>query len=381
MMSNVEWKFLLDRYLQNNCTAEEAAIVDKWFTGLQAQGSVPFPQKVVDDPFSYTTEQLAIFEALSHKYKESREVPVISIRRKRFYRWVAAASIIFLLGCIGFFYLHRQPLDRKVIAEVKDVLPGGNHATLTLANGQQIVLDSTEIGQLTSQNGMKVIKLDSGSLAYLGNTKDVGYNTLSTPKGGQYQLQLPDGTRVWLNAASSIRFPIAFVGSKREVYISGEAYFEVAQDVVKPFFVTVGNQRVKVLGTQFNIYGYQEEQSIRTTLLQGAVLVSLGKETRLLKPGQQSINQKGTLLVRHVDTDQAIAWKNGVFSLDNLSFQEFMNQLSRWYDLNIQYAAGKVPDIQIRGEMGRNLKLSQVLEGLKGMNVQFEVNGKTLVVR
>ncbi|PZP41058.1 MAG: iron dicitrate transport regulator FecR [Pseudopedobacter saltans] len=382
MMSDIEWKSLLDKYLQNNCTAGEAEVVEEWFAHLQADKNVPFPQEIIEDSVAYTTEQWAIFEALSCKYKTTQENKVIPIRQKHFYGWVAAALIMVLLGYVSFLRLTWKPVKTSpVIAETKDVLPGGNHATLTLANGQLIVLDSSGIGTLASQNGMKVVKLDSGSLAYQGNTKQMSYNTLSTPKGGQYQLQLPDGTKVWLNAASSIRFPVAFIGAQREVHITGEAYFEVAHDAAKPFFVAIGNQKVKVLGTHFNINGYPEEPSIRTTLLQGSVLVSLNKESKRLKPGQQSLNQKSTLSIRQVDTDQVVAWKEGIFNLDNLSFQEFMNQLSRWYDLDIRYASGKIPNIQIRGEMGRNLKLSQVLEGLKGMNVKFEIRGNILIVK
>jgi len=309
--------------------------------------------------------------------------PVFSIKRI-----AVAASILGIIILSTFLFLkNRSILIAK--AEINkhkfkdDVAPGSNKATLTLADGSMIDLDDAKNGTLTQQGAAKVIKLD-GKLMYdlaSEKTKKVVYNTIATPKGGQYQLELPDGSLVWLNASSSIHFPTSFTDKERRVEITGEAYLEVAKDASKPFIVAVNKSEVQVLGTHFNVNAYNDEEELRTTLLEGVVKFVDGNNTSLLQPGQQSqLAKNGSVkVVSNVDVDEVVAWKNGLFSFENAGIETIMRQLSRWYDVDIEYK-GKTDDIFV-AEMNRNIKLSDVLRALELTGrVKFEIDGKKIVV-
>ncbi|MCK7557600.1 FecR domain-containing protein [Chitinophaga sedimenti] len=247
-----------------------------------------------------------------------------------------------------------------------------------MADGQVVTLDSTGARDL-SRNGT-VVRQQGGRLLY-GNASAVSYNTLQTPRGGQFQLQLPDGTEVWLNAASSIRFPTAFPGKERLVEVTGEVYMEVARNADQPFRVKVNEQvNVQVLGTRFNINAYSDEKNIQTTLVQGAVKVKSGDTGTILQPGQQA-QVSDNIRVVPADVDQVMAWKNGLFNFHNMELKEVMRQLSRWYDIDIEYR-GTIAPREFWGKMGRNLTLSEVLKGLEGAGINFKIeeNGKKLVV-
>jgi ferric-dicitrate binding protein FerR (iron transport regulator) len=236
---------------------------------------------------------------------------------------------------------------------------------------------------LTQQGSAKVIKLEGKLLYDLGSekAKQIVYNTISTPKGGQYQLELPDGSLVWLNASSSIYFPTSFIEKERRVEITGEAYFEVAKSADKPFIVSVNNSEVQVLGTHFNINAYSDEEEVRTTLLEGSVKFVDGSNTSLLQPGQQSQLTKDRIVkvASNVDVNEVVSWKNGLFSFENAGIETIMRQLSRWYDVEIDYK-GKTDDIFV-AEMSRNIKLSDVLKALELTGrVKFEIDGKKIVV-
>lgn len=303
--------------------------------------------------------------------------------------WVAAAVLILLLGA-GLYRIlqpHAVPTVRAVTKN--DVPPGGNKAVLTLADGSTIVLDSAANGTITSQGTMIVTKKAEGELVYRSPvTKEtsptVAYHTLSTPAGGQYQLQLPDGSKVWLNAASSIRFPTAFAGNTREVAVTGEVYFEVAKNPRQPFGVTIqrGNgagARVEVLGTHFNINAYDDEAAIYTTLLEGKVKV-VANGQHILSPGQQlQLGPQQVIFNQHPDLAQVMAWKNGAFSFENRSLQEVMRQLARWYDIEVVYE-GKIPVVSFAGEMGRDVPLSKVLAFLQGSRIHFRLEGTRKLV-
>jgi transmembrane sensor len=322
---------------------------------------------------------------------EKSNVRVVPLRPRRltFLRIAAAASIIGLLFLGTFFWLNRGEQREVAKTEVRgnghknDVLPGGDKAILTLADGSTIVLDHAQNGTLTEQGATKVIKL-GGKLAYdptgAGSTEIV-YNTITTPKGGQYQIELPDGSQVWLNAASSLRFPTAFAGKERRVEISGEAYFEVAKNKNMPFVVSVNGAEVQVLGTHFNIMAYKEEKAVKTTLLEGSVRFVSGNNTSLLKPGQQSqLSKEGQVkVISSVDVDEVMAWKNGMFYFKNADIETVMRQLSRWYDVDIEYQ-GEIKPKKFGGEIQRDLNLSEVLEGLKETGIHFQIEGKKLIV-
>jgi transmembrane sensor len=308
-----------------------------------------------------------------------------------------AAAAILLLGSITILYIHNkrrtasiaQVINRSAEA-VAPLAPGGNKAILQLGNGSTIVLDSAHNGLLARQGAARVLKLDSGQLSYQGDTQagahPVVYNTISTPRGGQYQLVLPDGTAVWLNAASSLHFPTAFTGKDRTVTMTGEAYFEVAKDPSRPFHVRTGDMTVDVLGTHFNVMAYTDEKSVKTTLLEGAVKVSEGGQERLLSPGQQaSLNlfpqapAPSQISVRPVDVQQVIAWKNGFFEFDNMDLGTIMRQISRWYDVDIRYETADT-SARFGGGISRKLNLPDVLRLLEVNGVHFRLENRTLTV-
>ena len=340
-------------------------------------------------------------------------VPKISVdapRRIFIGRRIAAAVIILLAGAGCYFIWvnkQQQPIARQNAAESRfknDIAPGGNKARLQLANGQIIVLDSTANGILTSQGNTKVMKTGNGQLAYQpadgrepagGRTANDGrtapaivFNTLSTPRGGQYQLTLPDGSRVWLNAASSIRYPTAFTGKDRKVEITGEAYFEITRNAAMPFKVTTttpsggrGALEIEVLGTSFNIMAYYDDSTINTTLLEGAVRVTKGTDTRTITPGQQLIaGAEGSMhLAAEVDVQKTIAWKNGKFIFYNDDIRNIMKQLTRWYDIDVRFT-GEVHD-HYSGGISRQVNISQVLKMLEAAGgVSFSVQGKEVKI-
>lgn len=315
------------------------------------------------------------------KGKKRRVIPLKRI--------AIAASVIGLL-LISVFLLNDK-IGKKETAKVEtnhqrfkdDVSPGGDKATLILADGSTIVLDETQNGTIAQQGNSKIIKLD-GKLSYdptNKNSREIVYNTISTPKGGQYQLELPDGSQVWLNATSSIHFPTSFTGTERRIEITGEAYFEIAKNPNMPFIVTVSNSEVQVLGTHFNINAYNDEDNVKTTLLEGSVRFVNDGSVNILKPGQQAqLTKEGTTkVVSDVNVDNVVAWKNGMFDFENASIETVMRQLSRWYDVEIEYK-GKTDDLFI-AEMRRNIKLSDALKALELTGkVKFDIQDKKIIV-
>jgi len=312
------------------------------------------------------------------------KTPVFTLRKM-----AIAASVLGVILLASFLFISKNEANgiaNTNVTEHKfkdDVSPGGDKATLTLADGSTIILDDAQNGTLAQQGAAKIIKLD-GKLSYdqtKKNVKEVVYNTISTPKGGQYQLELPDGSLVWLNASSSIHFPTSFVENERRVNVTGEAYFEVAKNLSKPFIVGVNNSEVQVLGTHFNINSYNDEDDMKTTLLEGSVKFVSGANTNILKPGQQSqLAKNGDIkVVSDVDVDKVVAWKNGLFDFENAGIETVMRQLSRWYDVEVEYN-GKPDDIFI-AEMRRNIKLSDALKALELTGkVRFDIQGKKIIV-
>lgn len=319
-----------------------------------------------------------VLQKVLEKGKPARK-PVINRRR-----WLAAAAVVLLIGS-GIYYLlnGKKGGEQVTTAASKEILPGGNKAVLTLADGSTVELDSMQ-RILPRQGTASIANSSNGQLAYIarGNETAVIYNTLTTPRGGQYQLTLSDGSRVWLNAASSIRFPVAFTGNQREVGITGEVYFEVEKQAGTPFRVAIpGGTALEVLGTGFNVNAYKEETGMRTTLLSGAIRVTHNNATIMLKPGQQALlnKEQEIKVVNGVDTEAVMAWKNGLFNFSNASLQEVMRQLERWYNITVIYE-GVIPDRQFNGEIERGLQLSQVLTILRKSDVNFRIEGEKLIV-
>src|SRR5690606_28373157 len=295
-----------------------------------------------------------------------------------------------VVAAVGFLInrleLHQTDIITTVVNPV-DIVPGTDRATLTLADGTIIPLSDVGNGKIANQAGISLTKTDEGQLLYsvkesitenLG--KELVYNIISTPKGGQFQVVLPDGTKVWLNAMSSLRYPVLFTEDERIVELKGEGYFEVARNTKQPFKVLTDNQTVTVLGTHFNINSYKKNESIKTTLVEGSVKVSgsivgeaTGAKSVILKPGQQaSISSTNILKVKKVNVDNAIAWKLGVFQFENTNIKDVMEEFSRWYDVDVDFDK-EVPNINLWGRVYRNVNAAEALEILSYFNLKYEV--------
>lgn len=325
----------------------------------------------------------------TEKAAREKAHPIIPIRRRfpAIGRYAAAAIVLILLSGAGYLVWKKnhQTLNPPIAIQ-HDAPPGRNGAILTLAGGKQIVLDSAGSGELAEQGRMAIVK-SNGQISYQPETANKGdnevlYNTISTPRGRQFELVLSDGTHVYLNAASSITFPTVFTGNKRSVAITGEAYFDVVHHPSMPFVITVRGTQVEVLGTRLNINAYDDEDNIKTTLLQGKVRVSEHSGAVLLQPGEQA--QTGSLplprIIKDAPVDEVMAWKNGFFQFDGASVQTVMRQLSRWYDVDVSYQ-GATPDHRFVGKVGRDYNLSEVLAVLSASDVHFSIEGKKLIVK
>lgn len=307
------------------------------------------------------------------------------IKRLRFIRFAAAAAILLILGGVSVkFMLDKQQTSPvPTLQYTNDIPPGSRKAQLVMANGNAVALGIDRDTVFTERNGAE-IKQTNGQLIYNSSSNNtLAYNLLTTPVGGEYEITLADGTHVWLNAASSIRYPTTFSGKERKVEITGEAYFEVASNAKMPFKVKINEQmEVEVLGTHFNINAYHDEATVNTTLLEGAVRIKNNGQSQILKPGQQAqVNSAGGIrLIAHADTEQAVAWKNGLFNFEDVSLQEMMRQLSRWYDIEVVYE-GKVPEMTFGGKMVRNLSLAELLRVLEQSKVHFRMEeGRKVIV-
>ena len=308
-------------------------------------------------------------------------------------RWTIAASVLLLAGSAVYFYVDRQP--KSIVSRLpansqhsgKDALPGSDGAILTTAAGNQIKLDSTVDGIVSKEGNTAVIKKDN-QLMYnetpAALAEKEAFNTLSTQKGRKFQLVLADGTKVWLDAASSLTYPIAFTGNQRIVKATGQLYFEVAKDPAKPFIVDAGGTKVQVLGTHFNVNAYEDESAMKTTLLEGMIRITTYNNSSLLTPGQQAVidnSEYGSIKINDaVDVDAVMAWKNGLFQFNNANLTTVLRQLSRWYDMDIVYE-GKMPEREFEGKIGRDLNLSQVLKILEKVQVKFRIEGNKLIVQ
>jgi transmembrane sensor len=343
----------------------------------------------INDPV-WVAEGLAKMDALHEEEVWDRVrasvaahvVPSRSHKLRRIGRYAAVAASVLLIvaGVVLWRQANTSRPSTTVQAVKQDVAPGGNKAILTLSSGQQIVLDSAAKGALAQQGGTNVIKTGSGQIAYnASNAKPTAvlYNTLATPRGGEYQLTLPDGTRVWLNAASSIRYPVFFSGPERRVEITGEAYFEAAKNASKPFKVVVdGNQEVDVLGTSFDISSYSDEREIKTTLLDGSVKA----QGVILKPGQQAAWGAGqpVKVQKDADLEEAVAWKNGKFIFTDNDLGSVMRQISRWYDVDVEYK-GDFSGDEFVGVISRFKNVSEILHMLEQTRtVKFSVEGRKI---
>ncbi|BAV05103.1 FecR family protein [Filimonas lacunae] len=386
--TNSYYNELAHKWSTGTITAEERQILEQWYSQEQ-DAAVTVPAELA---VSEAVHEAQLLQKIQQRIAAEHSATPVRTLRSRNYWWAAAAVILLL--CAGGYIWQTQTRQQQVPTakvKVQDIAPGKAGAILTLADGSTMVLDSMPNGVITTQQGTQVV-LKNGQLAYqqaAGSATATGSNTITTPRGRQFVIALQDGTNVWLNAASSLTFPTAFTGKDRVVSVTGEAYFEVAKTgtgaVNRPFKVKVNNQaEVEVLGTQFNVNAYADEAGMQTTLLQGAVRISANNDSKVLKPGQAAKipagNTAGITVVKHADTEQAIAWKNGSFYFkERTGIEEVMRQLSRWYDVEVVYVDG-IPNAVFTGEMERTLSLMQMIKGLDNMGVRFTIEGRKLLV-
>ncbi|MBW8685260.1 FecR domain-containing protein [Chitinophaga rhizophila] len=381
---------LLQKYLDGQCTRAEMEELYAW---LQSSGAHRSLLAAMQQEFEKTmSERHEIPSEVSDRIETrllqeiSREKVVQFPQRNRL-RWIAAAAVLLLAGSAAYWYMDavypRKTItsDNISLVDTGDIAPGTNKAILTLANGDVVTLDSA--GNQVISQGQTTVHQKNGQLQYAvqGNSDGVVYNTLTVPRGGQFNIILPDGSHVWLNAASSMRYPTAFNGSRREVEIQGQVYFEITPNARQPFFVKVNNMEVQVLGTRFDVMAYADEKSINTTLIEGMVNVNYGEREQRLRPGQQAILDPvtGNMVVKPADVDQVIAWKTGFFEFDNASLADILRQLSRWYDIDVSY--NQIGNERLfGGRISRSLPLSDILHMLEANGPTFLLSGRKLTV-
>ncbi|MCX2453827.1 DUF4974 domain-containing protein [Pedobacter sp. PLR] len=379
---------LIDRYLEGKCTLEEKALIERFYMEEALNRQLP---KGNQDP---VLAKEAMWKVVSN-HAQQNPGPTQN-KSWKFYTKIisAAAAILLVVGLSLFFYPQMNiPKTSEIPGQpqISTINPGGNKAVLTLGNGEQIVLNEASNGVLASQSGVIVKKVKNGQLIYNIDQNPVlsdglAFHTITTPKGGQYQVTLPDGTAIWLNAATTIRFPARFTGNERLVSLTGEAYFEVAKNKRMPFKVSTDQQVIEVLGTHFNINSYTDERNIKTTLLEGSVKViakvkSPAATSRMvvLKPGEQAV-VGADLKVRKADLEEVMAWKDNKFAFNSLPLEDIMRQLSRWYDVEIVYK-GDISAKTFTGSISRYANVSQVLSMLElTTRVHFKIEERRIIV-
>jgi transmembrane sensor len=363
-MNDQEIEELMSRYADGSASEEEAALIESWYMNLAAKEEIP------ESELNISQVKAAIWNRINRR----RMIP--------FYRYAAAAILLIAIGIGGYAYFSGKKTAEIQTAIVHDLAPGANKAMLTLSNGKRIALTGAGNGTVAREKQIHINKTGEGKIVYQGKRSPesmLEYNTMTTPRGGKYQLTLSDGTEVTLDAASSIRYPVTFAGDERLVEITGQVYFEVAHMKSRPFRVKTHGQTVEVLGTHFNINAYDDETSLITTLLEGSIKVSNASNNAMLKPGQQSVSTSGNLQVKEANTDEAVAWKNGYFSFHKADIKTIMRQLARWYDVDIAYE-GQIPDRRFSGDIDRNTRASRALEVLRFTKIHFRIEGKKIIV-
>lgn len=397
-LTDEQIELLAEKRLSGTITPEEQKLLDQWLSQKPGEQMV----WTSGDP-----DEIALKERLLKRIRADAGIPG-EVERTRFmgalyqYRRMAAAILLLLAagGAGSFFLLDRPSMSSQGAnrnAPVQDIAPGIAGAILTLADGSRVVLDSTGNGDITVQ-GMSRLMKQSDQLIYERSTEsdpsgstleageDVAYNTVTTPRGRQFKVILSDGSRVWLNAASSITYPPMFTGAQRKVIVTGEAYFEVAKDTDRPFVVQIGtpaatDAEVAVLGTHFNVMAYPEEEHVETTLMEGSVRVTKGAGQVIIAPGQQARFSQASdrIDVANVEADRIIAWVNGKMTLDNLDVEAIMRQISRWYNVDVEFE-GPAPEERFWGMINRNVYLTSMLEVMRANGINARLEGNKVIV-
>ncbi len=318
---------------------------------------------------------------------EEEDIPVVPFEKTQVFRkWLSVAAAVTLLCLAGAYWiLDAGVMNNHEMTEVveSDILPGTNKAMLTLGDGSVINLDDTKDGILTFEGEVEIAKANDGRLIYGKATVENGKipdNIISTPRGGQYQVKLPDGSDIWLNASSTIKFPVAFAGNERRVEITGEVFFEVRKDETRPFIVVFGSNEVEVLGTSFNISHYGDELSSMATLVEGSIALNAGNKKNKLTPGQgATITDDGNIKVGMVNIEEITAWKNGMFYFRDAGIDLVMRQVSRWYNIEVKYE-GIIPQKKLAGKVSREVSLDEIMSMLQYAGVNYRLSGRTLTI-
>jgi len=369
---------ILKKYRQQQASVEEAKFLETYYNMFDVK------EALIND------ENEPLFSDLKRDIKVNVDKQITGPKIKKLgYGWIkyGAAAAALLLVSVSVYLISYQKENGLVAKMDRTFLPGGNKAVLTLTNGNKIVLNEVRTGEITRQSGISITKKADGELVYQISagpdlSEEAAVNTISTPNGGQYTIELSDGSRIKLNAASSLSFPSSFKGTERVVDLHGEAYFEVAKNRQHPFKVVSGLQTVEVLGTHFNVEAYADESAIKTTLVEGAVKVVAGGNHMTIIPGQQARVSKqnaGSIIRSQVNLDKEIAWTKDLFIFDGDNLKSVMSEISRWYNITIVYT-GPIPDKKFFGGISRSSKLSEVFKILELNQVKLSLKGNTVYV-
>jgi hypothetical protein len=371
---------ILTKYQNATCSDEELKLLDEWYHQLKISNQTISNQTINDNDVVIFTESML----KEFREKVGQGVKIIPFYRQPIFRMVTAASVLFVIFLGTYFYVTKPSSKTLVNQSIlkKDVIaPSSSKATITLSNGQIVELDAIGSGTLVaSQGAVNVMKTEDGQIVYRGNSKEIAYNTLYNPRGSKViSLRLNDGTIVWLNSQSSIRYPVAFVGDDRQVEITGEAYFEVAKNLSKKFIVASNGLNIEVLGTHFNVNSYNENKNIKVTLIEGSVKIIKGGGTCILKPGQQAQVANEIQVLNGANIESVMAWKNGFFSFSGTSVEELMNILGRWYNVEIVFNKS-IPNRQFGGQIATSANLSQVVKVLNESELKCAlIDGKLVI--
>jgi len=380
MPSNESLQYLIKlvkRYLSGKANKAEKALVENRYQQMEIEKNIT--DQLSKESVAEIENKLLQKINLEIAEIESTATKVISLKTNWYYRVSAAAAALLLVFCGWYYYSQFNTIPKQTLVQNSsktDILPGKTKATLTLDDGKKIVLDDAQNGILAKQ-GTTIIDNLGGKLNYKGGASEaIRFNTLSTQKGEQYAITLNDGTEVFLDASSSIRYPVVFNGSEREVTINGRAYFHVASDKTKPFFVVKGDKKVRVYGTQFNVSAYDNESSMKVTLIEGSVKVMNGNTEGMLLPSQQAVMSKNSAaisIVDNVDLEQCVAWKNGVIAIHHAEVNEILLEMERWYDIDIEIV-GKLPKRDLYFDVSRKAKLSELLHILEIYHIKYSLD-------
>jgi transmembrane sensor len=391
-------KTLFVKYMNKGCTTAEIKLLLQTFAEVKNEAELKeaialelqkeYEEEEEEDRLN--SKMLRIYQQLKPGLGLAVESEAVIRPIRNYFKYGIAAAVLLVLSTVTYLYISQNKTKEHLTVQrqAEAINPGGNKAVLTLADGSEISLTDAGNGELAKQAGITITKAADGQLVYelaggLAGQNEMAYNTISTPAGGQYQINLPDGSRVWLNAESSLRYPTVFNATERKVELKGEAYFEIAKNEAKPFFVSTNGagkaQEVKVLGTHFNINSYVNEEATKTTLLEGSVKVTSGMLTKTLRPGQQSV-LASNLQVFDVDAISAVDWKDGNFNFNDESIYSIMRKLARWYNIEVVYQ-GNVTNVDFGAEISRDKKLAEVLKVLeRAGGINFKIEGRRVTV-